>query len=199
MPTHRGTCMTTYAPVCNQLVSWSGHRHSGDCNLGVCPWRAPFICRKGIKVSPRLSQGHGQVRAGRACHTDPSPHPQPQRLDGRGFGERTEAVPSPVHTGFSSSLAPGRPGGPAHHPAVPSGRTPNRADNRQPRGKGLLTVFKIESMEVQALDQVPQGLGFEGRHARVTHFPGGRKSEERWAGVASRVPPLIPGAWTPGR
>ena len=72
MPTHWGTCRTaTYMPVRNQLVSWGGHRHLGDCNLGVCPWGGSLICRKGIKVFPRLSQGHGQARAGRACHTDP--------------------------------------------------------------------------------------------------------------------------------
>lgn len=54
-------------------------------------------------------------------------------------------------------------------------------------------VFKIESMEVQALDQVPQGLRFKGRHPGVTHLPGGRKSEERGAGVASWNHPLIQG------
>jgi hypothetical protein len=40
----------------------------------------------------------------------------------------------------------------------------------------LLTVFKIESMKVQALHQVPQGLWFKGCHSRVAHLPVGKEA-----------------------
>lgn len=143
-----------------------------------------------MKFFPRLSQGQRAVRAGRACHTDPrSPSAATQRLDGPGLGERTKAVPSPVHTGPSSSLAPGAAPGPCPSPfCCAIWQDTNRADNRQPRGKGLLTVFKIESMEVQAPTRFPRASS-PGRHPRVTHFPGGGSQRERWAGVASQVPP----------
>lgn len=38
--------------------------------------------------------------------------------------------------------------------------------------RGLLTVFEVESMEIQAFHEVAQSLGLEGSHPRVTHLPG---------------------------
>lgn len=43
-------------------------------------------------------------------------------------------------------------------------------DSQPCRKCGQLTVFKIKAMEVEAFDQIPQRLGLERRHSRVTHF-----------------------------
>lgn len=52
-----------------------------------------------------------------------------------------------------------------------------KGQNSQSRGKPStaqeLTVFKIKAMEVEAFHQIPQSLGLECRHSRVTHFPVG--------------------------
>lgn len=46
--------------------------------------------------------------------------------------------------------------------------------------RGLLTVFEVESVEIQAFHEVAQSLGLEGSHARVTHLPGEvTRGEER--------------------
>ena len=45
------------------------------------------------------------------------------------------------------------------------GRVPREA-------RGLLTVFKVESVEIQAFHEVAQSLGLKGSHPRVTHLPG---------------------------
>lgn len=98
-----------------------------------------------------------------------------------GLGEKTKRVPTPVHTASSSSRAPELPLRPCPSPCCAIRQDmETRADNRHPREKGLLTVFKIESMEVQALDQVPQGLRFKGCHPRVAHLP--RRKETRGEG-----------------
>lgn len=110
----------------------------------------------------------------------------------RGNGDVTH----PILTASSSSVSPEPPGAPPS-PCCATGQDTHgrtRADNRQPREKGLLTVFKIESMEVQALHQVPQGLGFKSRHSRVTHLPEERKPEERGP---EQVCPLIPRSCVP--
>jgi len=38
--------------------------------------------------------------------------------------------------------------------------------------RGLLTVFEVESVEIQAFDEVTQSLRLEGSHPRVAHLPG---------------------------
>lgn len=39
-------------------------------------------------------------------------------------------------------------------------------------GKGQLTVFKVESVEIQAFHEVPQSLRLKSSHPGVTHLPG---------------------------
>lgn len=46
-------------------------------------------------------------------------------------------------------------------------------------GKGLLTVFKVESVEIQAFHEVPQSLRLEGSHPGVAHLPGEEERERR--------------------
>lgn len=46
--------------------------------------------------------------------------------------------------------------------------------------RGLLTVFEVESVEIQAFHEVAQSLRLEGSHPRVTHLPGEvRRGEKR--------------------
>lgn len=48
----------------------------------------------------------------------------------------------------------------------------------------LLTVFKVKAVKVEALDQVPQGLGLKRRHRRVAHFTAAPKESQTFtAGV----------------
>lgn len=51
-------------------------------------------------------------------------------------------------------------------------------------GKGLLTVFKVESVEIQAFHKVPQSLRLEGSHPGVTHLPGEEEGERRGEVIA---------------
>lgn len=51
-------------------------------------------------------------------------------------------------------------------------------------GKGLLTVFKVESVEIQAFHEVPQSLRLEGSHPGVAHLPGEEEGERRGEVIA---------------
>lgn len=42
----------------------------------------------------------------------------------------------------------------------------------------LLTVFKVESVEIQPFHEVAQSLRLEGSHPRVTHLPGEAEREK---------------------
>lgn len=63
------------------------------------------------------------------------------------------------------------------------GRVP-RGGGRWGLGKGLLTVFKVESVEIQAFHEVPQSLRLEGSHPGVTHLPGEEEGERRGEVIA---------------
>ena len=111
LPTHGGTCTaTTHAPACDQLGSWGGCRHSSDCNLGVCPGgKAPLSVEREERSSPGPTRVMGRGGLGGLVTLIPSPHPQPLGSDGPGLGEGDKMVPTPVHTGPSSSLPPELP------------------------------------------------------------------------------------------
>lgn len=122
-----GTCITTHQPACDQLGSWDGPKHQDNCNSGVCAsGKPPLSIIRESRPSPGSSQGHGPERSGRACPVCPwslgprLPHLQPQEghlvVNGPGLGEETKRVPTPVHTGASSSLAPEPPLGPCPSP-----------------------------------------------------------------------------------
>lgn len=70
------------------------------------------------------------------------PHPQPQQLDGPGLGERTKAVPSPVHTGPSSSLAPEPPREPCPSPCCAIWQDTEQSRQQAAQREGIAHGFQ---------------------------------------------------------
>lgn len=144
LPTHGGTCTTTaHVPACDQLGSWGGCRHSGDCNLGVCPGgKAPLSVEREERSSPGPTRVMGRRGLGGLVTLVPSPHPQPLASDGPGFGEGAKMVPTPVHTGPSSSLPPELPRGPCPSPCCAIWQDTEKSRQQAAQREGIAHGFQ---------------------------------------------------------
>lgn len=101
--------------------------------------RLPYLQNRN-KALPRPSQGHGQGRAGRACHAVPRSCPVTRGADavrwarvGRVKQDGTNPCPHRHRIFLFAGPCPTL--GPARHPAVPLARTWKESRHQAPRGR----------------------------------------------------------------